>query len=440
MNQSEVSPPPAVEPRMTGALILGSLLGLSAASVGLIWQVGPLNLSSAFLVAALVLAFLIIPTGTLGTFRIRAFDWIALGYAVMMVVIENIDASTLRHDPSPAYSNSALYYFAAYLAARLAIHNLAGLRRLLIGIAWPGIPVAILGVLQLAGFQPVSDFLLTQTNSSALINRTELGAAVRATSTIGHWTALGAYLCCIVAVACVVLVIDKNQRGRLSPFALITIAIGSLGIVSTVTFASIMVVAVVVLVTGYVAGIGGRLIVLLTIGSGIAWGVFGTLITDRLEKQATTTANIPPELAWLPQTIGFRLVLWFNEGIPTWLQQPVFGWGQGLWHDSASWPTLPASMTWAAPESEWIKALAASGVVGFILLMLLLGGFFTSVVRARKSDLGRAAIPLLALLIGLVIASFIAPYFTNQGAPAVLWPVIGALAWTANSRDRKVLT
>lgn len=414
----------------------GSLLGLSAATVGTTWTVGSLNISTVLLLAAVAVALLGTKPTALLHMRVGWFDWIVVAYALLIVGVENINAQDLHHAPSPGYAYGIVYYITAYVVARLAVSGVDALRGVLIGLTWPGILVAAIGVLQLAGVQPVMSFLLNQTASSSLANRVELGASIRATSTIGHWTSLGAYLCAVVAAACMLLILDRRERGRTSPYAILTIVICALGVISTVTFASILVVGGLIVVSGYVAGVGARITAAIAAVGAVSWLVFGALIGERVEKQSIATSQIPDELTWLPQTIAIRIVLWTTEGVPAWLDRATTGWGLGVWHDSDDWPIRPISVVWPSPESEWMKSLVGSGALGLAGLIVLLIAMHAVIAGSMKGDLGKVSAPLMALFWGFVVASTIAPYFTNQGAPAVLWPLIGAIGWSLKRPEK----
>ncbi|SIR78578.1 hypothetical protein [Microbacterium sp. RURRCA19A] len=425
---------PADPGKFSRSAVVGSALGLSAASVGLSWSVGSLNLSTFFLLVGFALAVFLRPPGTVLGYRLRFFDLIAIVYAASAVAIENFDAMDLGHPPSPGYAYGALYYFAAYLVARLMVQGVESFAGFLSGLVWPSIIVSILGVLQLARVGPVMDFLLNQTTSSSLANRVALGASIRATSTIGHWTALGAYLCAILACACILLILGRKTTGQISAFALAAIISSAAGIVSTLTFASIFVAIALIIVTAVLAGVGTRLMALLGVGSIVAWAVFGTLISERLDKQATATSNIPDDLRWLPQTIAYRVVLWNTEGIPSWLERPLTGWGQGVYKESEGWLFKPRALMWPAPESEWIKALVGSGLIGLVVLLLFLFVMLGTMMAAQRGVLGRAVAPAVILMICLLVVSAIAPYFTGQGAPMLLWPLVGALMWSIGAK------
>ncbi|WP_026095685.1 O-antigen ligase family protein, partial [Microbacterium sp. B19] len=234
--------------------------------------------------------------------------------------------------------------------------------------------------------------------------------------------------------ACALLILRRKTAGQVSAFALVAIITSAAGIVSTLTFASIIVAIVLILITAVLAGVGTRLIAIVGVGSIAAWAVFGTLITERLDKQATATSNIPDDLRWLPQTIAYRVVLWNTEGIPSWLERPITGWGQGVYRDSLGWVFKPRALMWPSPESEWIKALVASGLIGLIALLLFLVVMLGTMIAAQRGVLGRIAAPAVIVMIGFLVVSAIAPYFTGQGAPMVLWPLVGALMWSIGTK------
>ncbi|WP_036326639.1 hypothetical protein, partial [Microbacterium sp. B19] len=146
---------PADPGKFSRSAVVGSALGVAAASVGLSWSVGSLNLSTFFLVIGFVLAVFLRPPGTVLGYRLRLFDLIAIVYAAAAVGIENFDAMDLGHPPSPGYAYGPLYYFAAYVVARLMVQGISSFAGFLTGLVWPSIIVSVLGVLQLARVGPV---------------------------------------------------------------------------------------------------------------------------------------------------------------------------------------------------------------------------------------------------------------------------------------------
>jgi hypothetical protein len=60
-------------------------------------------------------------------------------------------------------------------------------------------------------------------------------------------------------------------------------------------------------------------------------------------------------------------------------------------------------------------------------------------MRRSRGTLGSdISLVAMVLLIGLIVGSFINPYFTNQGVPGALWALMGSLTFASVNKSRRL--
>lgn len=407
----------------------GLLVGLAAATVslnvpGFTW---PYTFSTVLVLVAFAMTLLAAKHNFVLTSKLIAFDAAFLLLISWRLLTEIFNAADISHEPSfGSIAELATVYLASWIA-RAWIGDLADLVAFARGMLWPSVVVSALGVLQIAGVQAINEFLLEYTSSPGLESRTERGVEIRATSLIGHWTALGGYLACMTALACMILIIVQRNERRLSPSAIVLLAVTLVGQASTLTFATIAISLVICLVALFALGARPVLIFVVVAASMLGWVLFGSQLEDRISLQSSAS-NYTNDWAWLPESLSYRMWIWTHETIPSIFERPVTGWGTGVY--SFDWTIRPELLSWTSPESEWMRTAMMAGLVGLLLQAFLLLTVWSSILRPARPALGRALLPISTLVTVLVIASFIHPHLTNRGVPLALWAICGAIAAT----------
>lgn len=361
--------------------------------------------------------------------RIRPglIDLAFLGFIIVVVVVEVFNATDLGHSPWFNVPLALALSYVAMLAARLVVTSKVTLIAFLRGLTMPAIVVSAIAVLQLLRVPGVEQLLSVLIRSDGLDARIAARWDIRATSTIGHWTALGGYLAAITAAGCLDLLISRRKRS-LHPWPVVVIAVALAGEVATLTFATVGVAVAVVGLTVLAIGARPILVILAVIVAFGGWGIFGQDISNRLEAQSGGGNYAAQDFSWLPQTVGYRANIWLTETSPAIAQRPLTGWGWQVYTaTSEGWVVKPGSLVWGSPESEWFRTLISGGWASLAAeIALLLSGM--GVIIASRRSLGlRPVAPVLATFIGLIVISSIHSHFANAGVPLVLWPLIGAL-------------
>lgn len=410
-------------------MLVGGLLGLAAALVGVqIDALGPFQgLSIALVIAAGVVAVDWRDRVRFTAVRITGLDQAFIAFFILSSAIEALNADALEHRPFYGVTITILLGYAASWPARMVIKDADSLVPFLRGITVPSLLVSALAIGQLLNLTGVNEFLLAFTNSTGLENRLNDGWDIRGTSTIGHWTALGGYLACIVAACCIDLMLSR-RGGRLQRWPIIVLGVALAGQLTTLTFATIALTVVILFVTLLRLRIRPSLVfVAIVVGVG-GWLVLGQGIADRIADQSGESAYAIGEYSWLPQTIGYRVNVWVTETIPAIVERPWTGWGAEVYSAGVKgWPITPGSLLWSSPESEWMRTLISYGWPVLVLEAVVILTAIAAVVRTRADLTWDAVLPMLALIIGLIVIASIHSHFSNPGVPLILWPLVFAL-------------
>lgn len=405
--------------------VVGLMIGLAAALVAVRSPILPslVNLSALLVGFGICWAVTSAPPGTLRSLRVTSIDLIFVAYIIGKFVVEFINAGELGTTFSLTTLLDVVISYGALLAARIACRSEADVWTAARWFVAPAAVVALIAVLQIVQFPGLNQLLVSHVNSGGLEARIDKGWDIRATSTIGHWTALGGYLCGVSALVGALMI--RNRR-----YAVSNTLLGSLLLlvvtaqVATLTFATIALNFCIVLYV--MIRIRVRLAVL--VGGGIAalamWTAVGPLITSRIDKQLGEAEYAARSYDWLPESVGFRLNVWITESIPAAVQRPITGWGASTYQWLGTDATSPF-LRWISPESEWMRTAVSFGFVVLALQFTLLAVTFRYLERAAKLSSACAMGPFVVFFLGLLVVSFIHSHLTNRGVPLVLWFVVG---------------
>ncbi|WP_328599983.1 hypothetical protein [Rhodococcus sp. (in: high G+C Gram-positive bacteria)] len=298
------------------------------------------------------------------------------------------------------------------------------------GVFIAAIPVAVLGIAQMLGGRQVSELLVRFTIAPGLQGRLDLGWPLRATSTLGHWTALGGYLAIAIAIGCY-LIVEKSGSQLIPKPLVLGIGILFVAQVSTFTFAPILVAIVTMLYTAVQVKI--RFIGLLSLVSigGAAFLLFDEQVGDRLTSQLSSPSKdgLP---RWIPETIRYRVGIWNNETVPAVLDSPLFGHGANV-YNRISAGTAPSTLRWPSPESEWMRTAVASGVVLAVLEVALLV-YAVSKVWTTSDLPGVTSFRTIGIaLVGILVISSFHSHFSSGSVAMMFWMVVAVVLSTQDS-------
>ncbi|VXC45595.1 conserved membrane hypothetical protein [Pseudoclavibacter sp. 8L] len=428
---------PAVEPTSRGVKLVGWLLGFSAALVGVRFPEALAALpspSTILIFLALGVAVLCLQREDMPRLRANIFDLVFLGYIILLSFVEIYNALDVPHDIATGAITTQLILWVSTWPARLVIRNQRDFRALLLGIALPAVFVSALAIAQMLRIEAVSDWIATNVNAGGLESRLEAGRTdIRATSTIGHWTALGGYLAVAGTLLCTELILRASDAVKRSGLWLtIAILIVFVAAVATLTFSTIAVLAVALLVTFLKLGARITWVVLGGAAGLVGWSVFGAEVAGRLDAQSVVSKQTADELQWLPSTVAYRVRIWQNETIPALEQRPLTGWGQEV-YNFPSWTQFPTSLSWVSPESQWLGLAMRGGVIVMLAYVIVLILIFVVLHRSRAA-LGGGYIVVITMLLALIATGLINSPFSTNGVPQILWPALGAIMAASHLR------
>jgi hypothetical protein len=290
------------------------------------------------------------------------------------------------------------------------------------GLLLASTPVSVLAIAETLGPPPVHDFLVSITGTGAFVTK-GFTTQLRAASIFPIWLALAGYLLVILLLGISLLLAGATDV--LPPWALtVVVGLGALALAATLT---ITVIAMLVLGALYLGWRHGRLVKVGALVAGLLILGFIAMrpqIEARLEQQSVPASTQREAPAWLPETIGYRLVIWQEQYVPLIQKYAPTGYG----------PDLPPEVTWAHTESGYITLLLRGGVP----LLSVSAVLVVALVRRARREVDAAVTGsrvalcetagLLAILQIPINLTF--PYFTASGMPQAMWVVWGLLAAT----------
>jgi O-antigen/teichoic acid export membrane protein len=245
------------------------------------------------------------------------------------------------------------------------------------------------------------------------------GTDQRITSTLQHYSGLGAYVAftMILALACYM----ARPRLKIAPLLLgATFLFDSIALVLTGTLAAWIGMAIGVVVIFLLMRRIPRPAIYMGIGVVLAAVIFQSFLSARLTAELGAGAA----QGLIPQSLAFRIMLWQDFFIPAIGQHLIFGAG----------PSPAVLAQWPAEESEYFLTLLRGGLVYFFAYLLLIGlaGYACwRQIKSKANDVGRVvSIALLAILVSLSVMNFSGEYFTYVGGTQVIWTLLAIVVAT----------
>lgn len=419
-------------------LLVGLLLGTAAAVPGIpaLSEAVPLRPWHLLVLVAVLVAYLSQPSGTLRRYYILSPEVALIAYVLGSTITEFVNGESLGLMIDYPSLMSPLFYVMAYLSVRLVVSDSDSFRSLLQGLV-VGAPITgIVAVSQAVGLPGVNEAVLSLVPGEGAIDRHLEGEVTRATAFVGHWTGLGSYLSCCVAVLCILVLLEQKNGGRYTNLLLLALTVTLGGVASTLTISAILTSVVVILISMRLSGYTFRYLLGLVPLTVAAVVILWPSLVFRLEEQTLQSSESVFQLpGWVPSTLTYRLGIWVTETIPAIMERPLLGWGQDAYALPLVGETKSIRLVWHSAESQWLGLLVSFGIPTFILyvcVVLALSRWFYQMHRSRLNEF----VPLLVLFVMLLGASFTAPVLTNRGAPGILWPLLGACIALLISRQK----
>ncbi|WFR73548.1 O-antigen ligase family protein [Prescottella defluvii] len=400
-------------------------VGLAAALVAVRSPVLPglLNLSAMLVLFGIFWAVKATPPGTLRSLRVTSVDLMFVSFIVGKFVVEYVNAGDFGTSFSLSTLVDVVVAYGALIAVRIVCRSEDDIWAAARGFVAPAALVSIIAVLQIMDFPGLNQVLAAHVNSGGLEARLDKGWDIRATSTIGHWTALGGYLCGISALVGAQMIRNRSRahpNGRLGVLLILVV----FAQVATLTFATIALNLSIALYALYRIKIRISILVVGGIAALAVWVAVGSLIASRVDKQLGGPEYAAKSYSWLPQSVGYRVDVWINESIPAAMERPFTGWGSSTYQRIGT-EAASSYLRWISPESEWMRTAVSYGLIVLALQLMLLYCAWRYISRAARNSSGRAMAPFIVFYVGILIISFIHPHLTNRGVPLVLWFIVG---------------
>lgn len=344
-------------------------------------------------------------------------DWLLLAYGLVWTFDGVLGALTTHGSLSLSSWGTVvgqLQFFLLYRSLKVTLRT-SEERHLALRILFVAAgAVALLAVFQEVHVPGVVSLIYKLTGSASARGQ---GGIVRATGPFTNWAALAGYLVPLILIALCLGLGDTVRSHRKFQFALAMLLL--LGLLFTAELSVITTLLVGSCVIGARYGRGRTMLRWLGIGLVVMVLGAGPFLGHRLGAQFSISAGTGRP-AFIPQTLGFRWMIWTGQYIPAILQRPFTGWGV----------VLPSSIRWPDSESQYINFLIQGGIPLLIMFGLLFVGMFREAKRATFSSdpvdraLGEG---LLVVSVALVVVNFIWPFLSNGGAPQMLWCLFAIL-------------
>jgi O-antigen/teichoic acid export membrane protein len=330
--------------------------------------------------------------------RWRAFDWLALGYAVANAVLGAADLMA-RNTPITIGDADKLLgpmqFFILYRAVLATLTTGPQRQTALRLLMFASVPVSLLAILQEMHVPGIPGLL-------------------------------------VIVLLGVALLVNQSYRVMKPRTLTWIVVLAGIAQICTVTVTAIAATAVGVLVLALTARPrrqwavrAAGLIVLLMVA-------FGPILAARYKQQYALAAPIR-QIPYLPETINYRIAVWTTEFIPVVMKHLVTGFG----------PDTPPNIAFPYTESVYFTLLLRGGLsLLFLYAGLMLALAFQSRYRRNDPDPERRAIAQTLFLLILLVAfiQLITPYFVDAGFPFLFWVLAGLLMSGTRSRVRRKWT
>jgi hypothetical protein len=358
-----------------------------------------------------------------GRIGVNSVDLCFVGYIYLRLVLEVFNAISLGHHMLLTATLSPTFDLAAYVAARLVVHDHHSLRRFLAAVLVPAIPSVLLGFAELGGISSLNHWVIRTTGSTALIGRQTPGSLTRASGLIGQWTDFGGYLCAAIALALILVVAHRRQR-RPSRLAMAILVLALIGSVTTLTFSIVGAALALVILCARRVRIRSRHVMVLGAVLALSAPVLVPFVQRRVHQEyVATNQTLSRSSGLLPETLVFRIGVWERQTWPAVEQRPLTGWGQGVYPQLRTWARGPTTLVWPYPESQYFEELMSGGVIELTGLLLLLLVAYRALGRVPDG----AERPLRVLIVAMLFVGITVPSFTDVGLPVPMWAGIGAM-------------
>lgn len=409
----------------TRPFLIGSLLGLGAAFVGVSPLIAGFRPWHLLVIAAFIMATSQRGLSSLLRLRVTVVDILFLSFIFSSAIVEYVNAGQLNYDPELVSVFTDLFYVLAYLAVRLSVTDVRACAKLLRGVVWPAVPMAVVGIFQLLGSSLFIQLSMAIAPTEAVGNRLDRGDSVRAWGLTGHWTGFGGYLTCVIAALVCIMLIDHRLHNRVRKSDVFSLGILFSGVLATLTFSVVLSAIAIILFSlrKLRVGVNGILAVAFVgVSAALALGPFLAGRFDQQFAPGVSAQDLPP---WLPSTLAYRLVIWERETLPALFDRPFLGWGSGAYDGDIVGRIYPTQLDWLSAESQWFSLAIGYGIVVSILFALLICLIGVTFIQARKKPEFVFFQPLVILWMALFLTSFTVAIFTNRGTPSIFYILLG---------------
>jgi hypothetical protein len=347
----------------------------------------------------------------------RAFDWLALLYAVTTALFGAYDLAGRGAEFSTENVGKLfgpLQFFVLYRAVLTALSS-SRHRQLAVKLAVIAtIPVAALAILQQLDLVGARAFAqrLTGADPALLSLNPAFVLGERASGPFPAWHTLGGYLFLAILLG-VGLLLDRSVSVIRTSVLVPVLALAGLALVLTLTAAPILGVILGSVALGVWLRRFGRVAVVVAFALSASVLLFTSQFERRYEQQFGSGG------LGVPQTLSFRFDVWTEQYLPFLSSRLATGYG----------PDSP-QLDWGYAESVYVSMLLRGGLPLLLVYLALTLALVTAAHRrvSGSDPLQRLVGRVLVLaLVMLAFMHFVSSYFITSGLPHLLWVLAGVL-------------
>lgn len=298
-----------------------------------------------------------------------------------------------------------LQYILIYLLFRYLPTTETEVRKILRVMFFGAAIVGLVGLLQAMRIEFVLNVIGTWYTSSHEEVALEVG---RVSSLLSAWNSLGTFLMLNLLVLRAVVVVKPALLSKKLFLLLAVIYLGCL--IASGSYAGLIGLVLGLLIFEFFDSRGRTVMIVLVMSIPILVIPLRDSILTRLSFQYG-------DGGWIPQTLAFRFYVWKDIFWP--IIQETWLWG---YH-----PTMPSTLAWQFPESQYFELLLRSGIISLLAHLLWVG--LTLVWLSRnfrtESDLRRGlSVSGMIIFVVLSIMGFTNGVFTYSGVIEYLWILV----------------
>ncbi len=341
----------------------------------------------------------------------------------------SLSATSINYTSSPIQTLlGPLQYYILYRIVVAIVSSDRQIRVFLKLIFASSILVSVIGIMQKLNIAHMRTIIQTYYPAPS-IGYDIAAVDQRITSTLQHYSGLGAYLTFTIILVLVCYAFQKQMKIS-SLLLAATLLFDSIALVLTGTFSAWIGLVVGGILVLIMSRRFPKILIFIIIGILVAIVIFFPFLSIRLNNELGAGAA----QGLIPQSLALRIQIWEQITLPAIGQHLFFGLGPN--------PLPNASVP--AEDSQYIHLLLEGGILYLISYFLLMGAAtfacWQQIKQKSEGVLRPLAIATLSILITLNVMNISGEYFTYVGGPQTIWMLLAIVIASGQIQKLKTST